>query len=506
MVFLSVTVRLDFRTFAKDLFAPIQEQDTFTAAFKAPENIAPIVVPEMEQITVASQVTIYQTLAGSIHITGVVPIWRISEEIEKYCQSIFPGSELVNEIRVFAKATTPQWLDSLKLLASLERAASVKNASIALPDSIIEMTGSVPTKQLKSEILAALEAGVPGDEIPVAARLGIRTIAPELDMWMADKNTLLVQGALDEKSKAALVAKINAHLGDRRMVETISTEVETVTPDWIGAVEMMIPYFLTNVSPEQFKVKDRNVLLRGVTGAKQIADAFGSFLLKGFPTSTYIVTNELEWKEGLSLGYSEIALSAGDLPTEGNPLFDALSDSTIYFRSGSTGLGSGGKRKLRRLASLIQRDGAAKIEIVGHCDPSGAAELNAALAKRRCSAACDYLVGEGVPEEDFLVKPVSGKAGGPSSLQRRVDFRISWALLSKASDPVMEVPQANPTMKSIALHGDEGKRIVHVKAYAGATLYTLLKPNTQFVLSTANSSRPTSVPSTSCPRSFTYAA
>ncbi|NCF84944.1 MAG: OmpA family protein, partial [Verrucomicrobiaceae bacterium] len=497
---------LDFRTFAKDLFAPIQEQDTFTAAFKAPENIAPIVVPEMEQITVASQVTIYQTLAGSIHITGVVPIWRISEEIEKYCQSIFPGSELVNEIRVFAKATTPQWLDSLKLLASLERAASVKNASIALPDSIIEMTGSVPTKQLKSEILAALEAGVPGDEIPVAARLGIRTIAPELDMWMADKNTLLVQGALDEKSKAALVAKINAHLGDRRMVETISTEVETVTPDWIGAVEMMIPYFLTNVSPEQFKVKDRNVLLRGVTGTKQIADAFGSFLLKGFPTSTYIVTNELEWKEGLSLGYSEIALSAGDLPTEGNPLFDALSDSTIYFRSGSTGLGSGGKRKLRRLASLIQRDGAAKIEIVGHCDPSGAAELNAALAKRRCSAACDYLVGEGVPEEDFLVKPVSGKAGGPSSLQRRVDFRISWALLSKASDPVMEVPQANPTMKSIALHGDEGKRIVHVKAYAGATLYTLLKPNTQFVLSTANSSRPTSVPSTSCPRSFTYAA
>ncbi|MDB4491727.1 hypothetical protein N9260_01770 [bacterium] len=188
-----VAFRLDFRTFAKDLFAPLQEKAAFTAAFTAPENIAPIVVPEMEQIVVASQVTIHRALSNSINLTGVVPTWQTSEEIESYCQSIFPNAEFSNEIRVFARESNPKWMSSLKAMASLEQVSRVRNASIALSDSIVEMTGSIPTKQLKSEILSAIETGVSGVEVPVAARLGVRAVAPQLDMWMADESTLLVQ-------------------------------------------------------------------------------------------------------------------------------------------------------------------------------------------------------------------------------------------------------------------------------------------------------------------------
>ena len=197
---------------------------------------------------------------------------------------------------------------------------------------------------------------------------------------MADDSTLLVQGLLDAKSKEAVTVTIRANLGNRRMVETIATDADAVAPEWIESVKTMIPDFLTNVVPEQLKVKDGEVVLRGATGTQQIAGAFKGFIERAFPTSAYSVTNELKVTEGLGLENAEssMGLSAEQSPESGDSLFDVLSDSTIYFRSGSTGLGSGDKRKLRNLASVIQRDGAAKIEIVGHCDPSGDAALNTA--------------------------------------------------------------------------------------------------------------------------------
>jgi outer membrane protein OmpA-like peptidoglycan-associated protein len=361
----------------------------------------------------------------------------------------------------------------LKAMASLEGIARIRNTSIALSDSIVEMTGSVPSKQLKSEILAAIESGVSAVDIPVAARLGVRAVTPELDMWMADDSTLLVQGLLDAKSKEALTVTIRANLGNRRMVETIATDADAVAPEWIESVKTMIPDFLTNVVPEQLKVKDGEVVLRGATGTQQIAGAFEGFIERAFPTSAYSVTNELKVTEGLGLENAEssMGLSAEQSPESGDSLFDVLSDSTIYFRSGSTGLGSGDKRKLRNLASVIQRDGAAKIEIVGHCDPSGDAALNTALAKRRCQGVHNYLVEQGIPEDRFVVNPIgsNGKTGGRSSKQRRVDFRISSGLLSQATEAIPQVSQANPTMKPIALDSDEGARLVQVTAYAGAT-------------------------------------
>ncbi|MDB4491726.1 hypothetical protein N9260_01765 [bacterium] len=146
------------------------------------------------------------------------------------------------------------------------------------------------------------------------------------------------------------MANINASLGDRRVVETIVNDADAVTPEWLEAVETMIPDFLNNVAPERLKVEKGAFVLRGVTGTSQIADAHDSFIQRAFPKSAYSVTNEPAVRECLNLGNSKVTLSAEGLAAANDSLFDVLTESTIYFGSGRTGLGSGDKRKLRKLA------------------------------------------------------------------------------------------------------------------------------------------------------------
>ena len=188
-----------------------------------------------------------------------------------------------------------------------------------------------------------------------------------------------------------------------------------------------------------------------------------------FPRSISSWFSALTLREGVAPGGEAVGLTADMIGAATDSLGAALADSTIYFLPGSTGLGRTDRRKLSRLAEAMLHDTTTKIEIVGHCDPSGDAAINERLAQLRCRSTHDFLLSKGVPQDRFVVRPVGakGKSGGSSAEQRRVDFRIASGLLAATADaePIM----ADPTMTPIALDGDEGERLVKVKAYAGGT-------------------------------------
>lgn len=93
----------------------------------------------------------------------------------------------------------------------------------------------------------------------------------------------------------------------------------------------------------------------------------------------------------------------------------------FYFASGKSELAQGGAQALAEI--LAAAKSGKKVGISGFVDPSGDAQKNAELAKKRAFAVKDLLLSSGVPDNQIvLVRPSDIKAGATSAAEgRRVE-------------------------------------------------------------------------------------
>lgn len=77
-----------------------------------------------------------------------------------------------------------------------------------------------------------------------------------------------------------------------------------------------------------------------------------------------------------------------------------LLNERIEFASASAEIPRSAQERLRLLANVIREDGR-RVNIVGHTDSEGKADINRTLSKSRAEAVKTYLVSQGVPEESL---------------------------------------------------------------------------------------------------------
>lgn len=123
-------------------------------------------------------------------------------------------------------------------------------------------------------------------------------------------------------------------------------------------------------------------------------------------------------------------------------LTEAGKTGTIRFEKGSSPL-LGGQEVLDRVAVVAKACSSFKIEIGGHTDTGGAADLNQRLSQRRANTVRDFLISKGVPASQVTAKgygetqplvndfpngngDIPGQPDSPLREQnRRIEFKIT---------------------------------------------------------------------------------
>lgn len=123
-------------------------------------------------------------------------------------------------------------------------------------------------------------------------------------------------------------------------------------------------------------------------------------------------------------------------------LTEAGKTGTIRFEKGSSPL-LGGQEVLDRVAVVAKACSSFKIEIGGHTDTGGAADLNLRLSQRRANTVRDFLISKGVPASQVTAKgygetqplvndfpngngDIPGQPDSPLREQnRRIEFKIT---------------------------------------------------------------------------------
>ena len=123
-------------------------------------------------------------------------------------------------------------------------------------------------------------------------------------------------------------------------------------------------------------------------------------------------------------------------------LTEAGKSGAIRFEKGSSPL-VGGQEVLDRVAAVAKECSTFKIEIGGHTDTGGAADLNERLSQRRANMVRDFLISKGVPADQVTAKgygesqplvndfpngkgDIPGQPDSPLREQnRRIEFKVS---------------------------------------------------------------------------------
>jgi outer membrane protein OmpA-like peptidoglycan-associated protein len=106
--------------------------------------------------------------------------------------------------------------------------------------------------------------------------------------------------------------------------------------------------------------------------------------------------------------------------------------NNIFFETGKATLDNKSQNELDRLVKILKDNPTMEIEISGHTDNVGAADLNKKLSNDRAMAVVNYLVSKGI-EKSRLVgkgygmdKPVADNATEDGKqMNRRVEFTIT---------------------------------------------------------------------------------
>ena len=123
----------------------------------------------------------------------------------------------------------------------------------------------------------------------------------------------------------------------------------------------------------------------------------------------------------LDLDVTLETLEAGSLATMKN----------LFFATGSAELQPASLAELNQLKELLQTHGSLRLEISGHTDSDGPAELNQTLSEARANAVRDHLVAQGVNGDRLVAighgdaKPVAANdSDSNKALNRRTEIKV----------------------------------------------------------------------------------
>ncbi len=110
--------------------------------------------------------------------------------------------------------------------------------------------------------------------------------------------------------------------------------------------------------------------------------------------------------------------------------------SDVLFDSGKYTLKPGARERLAKISGIILGHPGLRIEVEGHTDSIGSDEYNMRLSENRASTVRDYLVAEGIPQDNVTSKgfgkimPVADNSTAAGRQQnRRVELVVSGEII-----------------------------------------------------------------------------
>ena len=225
----------------------------------------------------------------------------------------------------------------------------------------------------------------------VVNQLRVFERAPSRLKVTAAEGTASLEGVLpDLQSVQRVVQSLEDVYGQGQIADELRIDSKASEPQWTDT----LPGFLSRLDPADtltVEISEAGILLTGQVNAEEKRAELGAQAqsLSGDLAVDNQITVEIT--EEARMKAAQESIRALDLPE-------------IKFQSLSAELTEAGSRILDVVSTVLKKYPEVRVEIGGHTDAQGDAELNMALSRQRASSVHSYLVSRGLDAASMEIK------------------------------------------------------------------------------------------------------
>ena len=410
---------------------------------KAEKVMAPTVSPFVWQAV---------TDAREITLTGYAPSERAHDQVVGEARKLFGSRRLVDKMEI-ATGSPRDWERATDV--ALQQLAKLEKGTARISDIELSITGEAEEEATRDVVATALKVGLPqafrGKEAVTFRKAKVPVASPYLTTSVLDGDRLVLTGHVpSEDARTALVAYAKREF-PRTAIEDRTT-VAAGQPDIWQACTQAGLRALHKVGNGRFEIRDRGYALSGTTKDEGVYGAVPADMRAGAPGCNGTPRIELvrvvpppppppppEVKAPPPPPPPPAPVvakaPAPPPPPTVDPCQQALNDAVkagvILFERAKADLKADSFPTLDKLASIAQTCPKARIEIGGHTDARGAADMNQKLSEERAQAVAAYLGKKGIDENRLFAigygpsRPVApNDTDEDRAKNRRIEFAV----------------------------------------------------------------------------------
>lgn len=326
---------------------------------------------------------------------------------------------------------TPRWADAaVRTIASLEElgagTATMSDTDITLvvPHTVRQSTFDRVAGALDYDLPDAFSLSAVLEEAPADTPAPTDDQAVEFLALLSPEGLVQLRGRLpDERSRDAVASYARARFG--RQAVHVAIRIDPELPDgWplrsLAALEALaeLHHGLARVDPDR-------VELRGETGNPDSSDVISRILSDKLGQGAVFRIN---------VSYDERLDPVAALPSPESceaDIAEILSERQISFAPGSSSIDAEAGQTLDRIADVLRECGEIRMEVSGHTDSQGRAEMNRALSQSRAEAVINALMARQVLVSQLRAvgygqaHPIADNATPEGrEANRRIEFRL----------------------------------------------------------------------------------
>lgn len=367
-------------------------------------------VPEAKPFTWTAERDVVRVTLG-----GNAPLPASKARLLDAARAGLNGVEVVDRIGLARGA--PARFDNAALLL-IDQLARLKEGKITLTDTQVTLSGMTRDLGGREAIAAALK------NLPEGYSVAANTVKAPPYIFEANKDpvavTLKLTGYVpDNAVHAALAAAAGRKFFAEKVIDNLKASAGA--PAGFADAAVLALGALSRLSTGSLVIADREIRLSG----DALYDAAASQIREGLDRALpqrWTAKAEISVKPPATLVDATVC----------QQLFkDLLGKARIRFEPARATIDADSTGLLDRLIETAQRCPSANIEIVGHTDGDGSAEVNQALSEKRAQAVATYLVNAGLSAARFSAvgygssRPVAGNDTDEGRARnRRIEFVV----------------------------------------------------------------------------------
>jgi len=391
-----------------------------------------------------------------VTLSGFIPNQTLRGEILNITKMAVPDTRIADAMKVTASNIPDRdWMEAVRF--SLWQLGKLKIGSVKLQGGSLLLSGEASDLSNYHSLKVTFSGGFPS--VITLAENAVQPPRVSNYLWEADLSLdrLALTGFVpSEEDRKRVVTFARNLFSDFAVVDQM--ELGSGAPvDWLLAVKFGLEQ-LNGLESGSVELRDREILINGLTDRKDVAEQLQSGLRNKLPKGftgrgDFQVKSSAVKKAEPTASLSHLSHAAVNAISQQNNnvaadktvpekdhvapdvcqvlLDSALDNGTIRFRSASAVIETESEPLLKHLAYIARRCPSSKIEISGHTDSVGGDDLNQILSRNRAEAVVEFLVADGIARsrlkatgygESHPLVPNSNEIN--KARNRRIEFRI----------------------------------------------------------------------------------